>query len=112
MNYLKLETTNWLVSVNLLKWNWVLFHAYDETHICTFENNNTCVIILFVDFSSALNTISTMKLFGKEKKKKKLGLCTTHGNWILDLFTKGPQTVQIGSHTSSTAVLNIGAPEL
>ncbi len=40
-----------------------------------------------------------------------LGLSTTLCNWILDLLTNRPQTVQIVGHTSSTLVLNTGAPQ-
>jgi len=48
-----------------------------------------------------------MKLTGKHSS---LGLSTTHCNWILDFLTHRPQTVRIGGHTSSTLVLNTGAP--
>ncbi len=61
------------------------------------QNDNTYIRMLFVDFSSASNTISLMKLIGRLST---LGLSTTNR----------PQTVQIGSHTS-TLVLNTGAPQ-
>ncbi len=61
------------------------------THL---ENNNTYIRMLFVDFSSAFNTISPMKLIGKLST---LGLSTTLCNWILDFLTNRPQTVRIGS---------------
>ncbi len=57
--------------------------------------------MLFVDFRSPV------KLIGKLNT---LGLSTTLCNWILD-FTYRPQAVQIGDHTSSTLVLNTGAPQ-
>ncbi len=74
------------------------------THL---ENNNTYIRMLFVDFSSAVSTISPMKLIGKLST---LGLSTTLCNWILDFLTNRPQTVRIGGHTS-TLVLNSEAPQ-
>ena len=68
------------------------------------ENNDICIRMLFVDFSSAFNTVSPMKLCT-------LGLSTTLCNWILDFLTNRPQTVQIGGHTSSTQVLDTGDPQ-
>lgn len=44
----------------------------------------------------------------------KLGtLCfsITRCNWILDVHTNRPQTVQTGSHTSSSLLLNTRAPQ-
>ncbi len=40
-----------------------------------------------------------------------LGLNTKLCNWIFDFLTNRPQTVRIGSHTTSTLVLNTGAPQ-
>ncbi len=65
-----------------------------HTHV---ENNKTYIRILFVDYSSAFNTISPMKLIGN--------LST------LDFLTNRPQTVLIGGHTYSTFVLYTGAPQ-
>ncbi len=46
-------------------------------------------------------------------KLSTLGLSTTPlCNWILDFLTNRPQTVQIGSHTSSTLVLSNRPPGL
>ncbi len=73
------------------------------THL---EKSNTYIRMLFVDFSSA--SISPMRL---TRKLNTLGISTTLCNWILDFLTNRPQSVQIGSLSSSTLVLNTGAPQ-
>ncbi len=60
--------------------------------------------MLFVDFSSAFNTISPMKLIGKPST---LDLSTTLCNLILDFLTNHRQFISVISHTSSTILLNI-----
>ncbi len=75
------------------------------THL---EKSNTYIRMLFVDFSSAFNTISPMKLIGKLNT---LGISTTLCNWILDFLTNRPQSVRISSLSSSTLMLNTGAPQ-
>ncbi len=67
------------------------FHSV-FTHL---ENNNR---MLFVDFSSAFNTISPMKLIGKLST---LGLSTIHCNWILDFLINRPQKVRSGAPRQS-----------
>ena len=62
----------------------------------------------FVDFSSAFNTISPMKLIGKPHT---LGLSTTLRNWILVQTLCALLVRKSDSHTSSTLVLNPGAPQ-
>jgi len=44
-------------------------------------------------------------------KLRDLGLGTPICNWIMDFLTDRPQVVMIGSNTSSTLVLNTGAPQ-
>ena len=62
--------------------------------------------MLFVNFSSAFNTISSIKLI------EKLWAWVQHSAaGYLNSSQVRPQTVQIGSHTSSTLVLNSGAPQ-
>lgn len=58
--------------------------------------------------SHGLVVVSPMKLIGKPST---LGLSTTLCNWILDFHTNRTQSVFIGSPTSSTLMLNIGAPQ-
>uniref|UniRef100_A0A9J8CC77 Reverse transcriptase domain-containing protein n=1 Tax=Cyprinus carpio carpio TaxID=630221 RepID=A0A9J8CC77_CYPCA len=64
--------------------------------------------MLFIDFSSAFNTIIPQQLI---HKLVELGLNTSLCNWLLDFLTGRPQAVRVGSNTSSTITLNTGAPQ-
>ena len=64
--------------------------------------------MLFVDFSSAFNTIIPFKLFDKLKQ---LNFVESINLWILDFLLNRPQVVKIGNNISSTLVLNTGAPQ-
>ncbi|KAK1793819.1 hypothetical protein P4O66_001545 [Electrophorus voltai] len=75
------------------------------THL---DKKGTYVRMLFIDFSSAFNTIVPQHLIGKVSL---LGLNTSLCNWILDFLTGRPQSVRIGSSTSNTTTLSTGAPQ-
>ncbi|KAK3537789.1 hypothetical protein QTP70_018943, partial [Hemibagrus guttatus] len=75
------------------------------THL---ENKGTYVRMLFIDFSSAFNTIIPQHL---TEKLSLLGIKTSLCNWILDFLTGRPQSVRIGNSTSSTTTMNTGAPQ-
>ncbi|KAI4876114.1 hypothetical protein NFI96_026138 [Prochilodus magdalenae] len=75
------------------------------THL---DNRDTYVRMLFIDFSSAFNTIIPQHLIGKLNL---LGLNTSLSNWILDFLTGRPQSVRIGRNTSSTTTLSTRAPQ-
>ncbi|KAK3519303.1 hypothetical protein QTP70_023539 [Hemibagrus guttatus] len=64
--------------------------------------------MLFIDFSSAFNTIIPQHL---TKKLSLLGSNISLCNWILDFLTGRPQSVWIGNSTSSATTLNTGAPQ-
>lgn len=64
--------------------------------------------MLFIDFSSAFNTVIPTKLI---VMLKNLGICTSICRWILDFLTIRPQSVRLGSHMSSTLILNTGVPQ-
>ncbi len=64
--------------------------------------------MLFIDFSSAFNTIIPQQL---THKLAQLGLNTSLCNWLLDFLTGRPQAVRVGINTSSTITLNTGAPQ-
>ena len=64
--------------------------------------------MLFIDFSSAFNTIIPSKLI---TKLSELGINTSLCNWILDFLTNRPQSVRLDNHTSSTITLNTGVPQ-
>ena len=69
--------------------------------------NNTYVRMLFIDYSSAFNTIVPSK---RITKLRTLGLNTSLCNWILDFLTGRPQVVRVGNNTSATLILNMGSP--
>ncbi|XP_059211842.1 E3 ubiquitin-protein ligase TRIM39-like [Centropristis striata] len=66
------------------------------------------VKMLFLDFSSAFNTIIPQQLI---QKLDCLGLNTSLCNWLLDFLTGRPQAVQVGSNASGTITLNTGPPQ-
>lgn len=72
------------------------------------EHKNTYARLLFVDYSSAFNTIRPYSL---RPKLHLLGLNTTLCNWIVDFLTNRTQSVRVGNNTSSTLAINTGAPQ-
>ena len=62
--------------------------------------------MLFIDFSSTYNTIIPQQLIGKLNQ---LGLSSSLCNWLLDFLSERPQEVRVGSNTSRTTVLSMGA---
>ncbi|KAJ8404745.1 hypothetical protein AAFF_G00336080 [Aldrovandia affinis] len=81
------------------------------THL---DESNTHVRMLFIDFSSAFNTIIPSKLISKLGDlmvTKDLDIIPSVCNWILDFLTNRPQSVRIGNLTSSTLTLNTGVPQ-
>jgi hypothetical protein len=63
--------------------------------------------MLFIDYSSAFNTIVPTKLITKPRT---LGLNTSLCNWILDFLTGRPLVVRAGNNTSAMLILNTGGP--
>ncbi len=76
------------------------------THIDS--KNGNYVRLLFIDYSSAFNTIVPTKL---AVKLSDLGLGTSLCDWIQDFLTARPQVVKVGQFTSNSITLNIGAPQ-
>ncbi|KAF7657974.1 hypothetical protein LDENG_00019880, partial [Lucifuga dentata] len=66
------------------------------------ERKNTYARILFIDFSSAFNTIIPQQLV---EKLRLLEVDTGTCNWVLNFLTQRQQTVRVGSHTSDTIAL-------
>ena len=64
--------------------------------------------MLFIDYSSAFNTIVPSKLI---TKLSTLGLNTSLCNWILDFLTDRRQVVRVGINTFATLILNTGTPQ-
>ncbi len=76
------------------------------THIDS--KNGNYVRLLFIDYSSAFNTIVPTKL---AVKLSDLGLNTSLCDWIQDFLTDRPQLVKVGQFTSNSITLDIGAPQ-
>ena len=64
--------------------------------------------MLFIDYSSAFNTIVPSNLI---TKLRTLGLNSFLCNWILDFLTGRPQVVRVGNTTSATLIRNTWAPQ-
>ncbi len=79
-----------------------------HTALSHLENKNTYVRMLFVDYSSELNTIVPATLVAKLQT---LGLYRSLCSWILDFLTGRNQVVRMGNNTSSPLTLNTGAPQ-
>ncbi|KAK6309885.1 hypothetical protein J4Q44_G00197660 [Coregonus suidteri] len=79
-----------------------------HTALTHLDKRNTYVRMLFIDYSSAFNTIIPSKLV---TKLRTLGLNTSLCNWILDFLTGRPQVVRVGNIISTTLTLNTGAPQ-
>ncbi len=69
-----------------------------HTALSHLENKNTYVRMLFVDYSSAFNTIVPATLVAKLQT---LGLNRSLCSWILDFLTGRSQVVRMGNNTSS-----------
>ena len=72
------------------------------------EGPDTFTRILFVDYSSAFNTIIPSKLF---EKIQKVGVPQSMWLWILDFLFNRPQVVKIGGNLSSSLILSTDAPQ-
>jgi hypothetical protein len=72
-----------------------------NTALSHLDKRNSYVRMLFIDYSSAFNTIVPSTLI---TKLRTLGLNTSLCNWILDFQMGRPQVVRVGS-TSATLIL-------
>ncbi len=72
------------------------------------SKNGNYVRLLFIDYSSAFNTIVPTKL---AVKLSDLGLNTSLCDWIPDFLIGRPQVVKMGQFTSNFITLNVGAPQ-
>jgi gmma-aminobutyric acid receptor subunit gamma/cGMP-dependent protein kinase 2 len=78
-----------------------------HTALFHLDKRNTYVRMLFIDYSSAFNTIVPLKLITKPRT---MGLNTSLCNWIQDFLTGRLQVVRVGNSTSATLILNTGGP--
>ncbi|KAF7708963.1 hypothetical protein HF521_018020, partial [Silurus meridionalis] len=72
------------------------------------QRNRNYAKMLFVDYSSAFNTIIPSTL---TSKLEVLGLSQPLCQWISNFLTDRPQAERVGKHTSSTLTLSTGAPQ-
>ena len=72
------------------------------------EKVRTYARLLFVDFSSAFNTIIPHKLFDKLLT---LNVHPSVCHWLLDFLLDRPQVVRVGKMLSDSRILNTGAPQ-
>ncbi|KAI3374040.1 hypothetical protein L3Q82_022606, partial [Scortum barcoo] len=79
-----------------------------HTALTHLENKDSYVRLLFVDFTSAFNTIIPQTLV---QKLTTLGLSFTLCNWVLDFLTDRPQSVRIHDFSSSSISLSTGSPQ-
>ena len=79
-----------------------------HTALSPLEGSRTYVRMLFVDYSSAFNTIIPSRLDGKLRD---LGLNASLCDWIKNFLTDRPQTVRMDGRTSSTLSVSVGAPQ-
>ncbi len=71
------------------------------------ESPGTYVRTLFVDFSSAFNTIIPNRIL---PKLAQLSMPTAVCQWITSFLTDRQQIVRLGKYTSSTRTISTGAP--
>lgn len=76
-------------------------------HYLTLNTGGGYVRMLFIDFSSAFNTIIPGRLV---TKLTNLGLPLSICQWIIDFLTNRPQTIRIGPHISQLT-LSTGSPQ-
>ncbi|KAI2645161.1 RNA-directed DNA polymerase from mobile element jockey [Labeo rohita] len=79
-----------------------------HTVLCHLEHQGSYARLLFLDFSSAFNTVLPNRLF---TKMSDLGFQHNICLWIKDFLTEQPQSVRMGSHNSSTLTISTGVPQ-
>uniref|UniRef100_A0A3B5QGF3 Reverse transcriptase domain-containing protein n=1 Tax=Xiphophorus maculatus TaxID=8083 RepID=A0A3B5QGF3_XIPMA len=72
------------------------------------DSKNTYARLLFLDFSSAFNTVIPSQLI---TKLTDLGISPLMCNWLLDFLTSRPQHVRLDNHFSYTIIINTGVPQ-
>ena len=82
-------------------------HCTLHTALTNLDKRNTYVRMLFIDYSSAFNTIVPSKLIKLEALGLKPALC----NWVLDFLTGCPKVVRVGNNTSTSLILNTGTAQ-
>jgi hypothetical protein len=79
-----------------------------HTALSHLDKRNTYVKMLFIDYSSAFNTIVPSKpIINLEALVLNPALC----NWVLDFLTGRDQVVKVGNNISTSLTLFTGAPQ-
>ncbi len=76
--------------------------------LCHLDQRGSYARLLFVDFSSAFNTILPDRLVNKLLD---LGISHSICLWIKDFLSDRPQKVKVGRHYSSCLSLSTGSPQ-
>ena len=79
-----------------------------HTALSHLDKRDTYVRMRFIEYSSTFITIVPPKLI---IKLGALGLNPTLCNWVLDFLTGSPQVVKVGNNTTTSLILNTGAPQ-
>ena len=72
------------------------------------ESSSNFARLLFIDFSSAFNTIQRHQMI---RKLHHLNVPPLLIHWVHSFLSDRPQTVRVGNVTSSTTITNTGAPQ-
>ena len=72
------------------------------------DSPGTYVRVLFIDFSSAFNTIIPFNMFDKLTM---LNVHPTICHWILDVLLHRSQSVRVNGSISSPVIISTGAPQ-
>ena len=72
------------------------------------DKRHSCIRMLFIDYSSAFNTLIPSLLI---PKLQGLGLCDSICEWIFSFLISRPQRVKIGNVLSDTLILSTGSPQ-
>ncbi|KAK3554553.1 hypothetical protein QTP70_025498, partial [Hemibagrus guttatus] len=75
------------------------------THL---EGKDTYVRMLFINYSSAFDTVIPHRL---SEKLLTLGLTPSLCNWVLNFLTDRPQSVRVGNRTSGIRTVSTGTPQ-
>ena len=86
----------------------VLSHLKDITGLQDLDSPGTYARILFVDFSSAFNTIIPELL---HQKLTQFSVPATTCQWIISFLIDRQQHVRLGSISSKTRSISTGAPQ-
>lgn len=83
-------------------------HILNATLTHTDSNKGNYMRLLFIDYSSAFNTIVPLRLVSKLRD---LGMNAPLCDWFLDFLSRRTQVVRVGQTTSNSITLRTGTPQ-